>query len=152
MADKMARVAGRTSEGIAVPMKASSDGDISTTRTWKKEWIPIETNVEIRDTTGHNCPVIDVSDIPTYSLRILNRLGKPITLNFLSDVNQSNGYALLNMDATRKAVTVQPANAYIMITPEDVPLLNYIRYLRLQVTASAAPESGIFEAYMVTVR
>ena len=119
MADKMMRIAGRTSGGVAVPMKASSDGDISTTRTWKKEWIPIETNVEIRDTTGHICPVIDVSDIPTYSLRIINRLGTPITLRFLTDLNQTNGYALLNMDGTIKEVTVQSTSGYIVITPSD---------------------------------
>lgn len=152
MADKMMRIAGRTSGGVAVPMKASSDGDISTTRVWEKEWIPIETNVEIRDTTSHKCPTIDVSDIPTYSLRILNRLGTPITLNFLTDVNQTNGYPLVNMDGTRKAVTIQPTAGYIMITPEDVPLLNYIRYLKLEVIASTAPESGGFEAYMVAMR
>ena len=152
MADKMMRIAGRTSTGVAVPMKASTDGDIATTRTWKREWITIESNVEIRDQTAHKCPVIDVSNIPTFSLRILNRLGTPITLNFLTDVNQTNGYSLLNMDGTSKTVTVQPTNGYIMITPEDVPLLNYIRYLRLEVIASTAPDSGIFEAYAVTVR
>lgn len=152
MADKMMRIAGRTSGGVAVPMKASSDGDISTTRTWRKEWITIEANVEIRDTTAHMCPAIDVSNIPTFSLRILNRLGTPITLTFMTDVNQSNGYQLMNMDATYKEVTIQPTNEYTMITPEDVPLLNYIRYLRLKVTASTAPESGTFDAYMVAVR
>jgi hypothetical protein len=152
MADKMMRIAGRTSGGVAVPMLAETDGSIKTKRGWKKEWVSIEQNVEIRDTTAHKCPAIDVSDVPTFSLRILNRLGTPITLNFLTDVNQSNGYSLINMDGTKKAVTIQPSNSYIMITPEDVPLLNYIRYLRLEVTASAAPESGIFEACMVTVR
>lgn len=152
MADKMMRIAGRTSAGVAVPMLADSNGNIGTTRAWKKEWVTIEQNVEIRDTTTHNCPVIDVSNIPTFSLRILNRLGTPITLNFLSDVTQSNGYSLHNMDSTSKAVTIQPVQGYIMITPEDVPLLNYIRYLRIAVKASTAPESGIFEVAMVAMR
>lgn len=152
MADKMMRIAGRTSAGTAVPMLADSNGNIGTTRTWKKEWVTIQSDLEIRDTDEHNMPVMDVSEIPTYSLRFLNRLGVPVTISFLSDVNQSNGYALVGSDAVVKSITLQPTNRYIIITPEDFPILNYIRLLRLEVRASSAPESGAFSAYMVTVR
>lgn len=152
MADKMMRIAGRTSSGTAVPMLADASGNISTTRTWKKEWVTIQSVLEIRDTDGHNMPVMDVSEIPTYSLRFLNRLGVPVTISFLSDINQSNGYGLYGNDAVSKSITLQPTNHYIIITPEDCPILNYIRYLRLKVRASSTPSSGTFEAYMVTVR
>ena len=152
MADKMMRIAGRTSGGVAVPMKASTDGDISTTRTWKKSWQTIVSGLEIRDTNNHNLDAIDVRDIPTFSLRIINRLGVPVTINFLTDVNTSNGYALNNMDQTSKSITVSPGNGYVIVTPEDLPFLNYVQYVRLQVKASTAPESGIFEAAMVTMR
>lgn len=152
MADKMMRIAGRTPAGVAVPMKASADGDISTTRTWKKSWQQIVTALEIRDTNGHDLDAVDVRDIPTFSLRIINRLGVPVTIMFLSDVNTTNGYALHNMDQTSKSITVSPGNGYVIITPEDLPFLNYVQYVRLQVKASTAPASGIFEAYLVAVR
>ena len=152
MADKMMRVAGRTSGGVAVPMKASTDGDISTTRTWKKSWQAIVTGLEIRDTNGHVLDAVDVRDIPTFSLRIVNRLGVPVTITFLTDISTTNGYSLLNMDATDKAITVSPANAYVIVTPEDLPFLNYVQYLRLQVKASTTPASGEFGAYLVAVR
>lgn len=152
MADKMMRIAGRTSGGIAVPMKASTDGDISTTRVWKRSWQTIQTALEIRDTATHNLPAVDVRDVPTFSIRITNRLGVPVTIAFLTDVNTSNGYSLYNMDQTPKTVTVSPGNGYVIITPEDMPILNYVQYLRLQVKASSAPSSGTFEAALVTIK
>lgn len=152
MADKMMRIAGRTSTGVAVPMKASVDGDILTTRTWKKSWQTIVSDLEIRDTDSHNLDAVDVRDIPTFSLRIINRLGVPVTITFLTDVNTLNGYELYNMDQTSKSITVSPGFGYVIVTPEDLPFLNYVQYVRLQVKASAAPVSGIFEAHLVTVR
>lgn len=152
MADKMMRIAGRTSGGVAVPMKASTDGDISTTRTWKKSWQTIVSGLEIRDTDSHNLDAVDVRDIPTFSLRIINRLGVPVTVSFQTDVNTFNGYRLTNMDQTAKSITVSPGNDYVIVTPEDLPLLNYVQYVRLQVKASTAPANGVFEADLVVVR
>lgn len=152
MADKMMRIAGRTSSGTAVPMLADSNGNIGTTRAWKKEWVTIQSSLEIRDTDEHTLPVADVSEIPTYSLRFINRLGVPVTISFLTDVSQLNGYGLYGNDAVSKSFTLQPTNHYIIITPEDCPILNYIRFLRLKVKAASTPSSGTFEAHMVTVR
>ena len=152
MADKMMRIAGRTPSGTAVPMAADASGNVSVTRTWKKEWVALQTSLEIRDTNAHNIPAFDVSGIPMYSLRILNRLGVPVTITFLADVNTTNGYALTDIDMVTKAITVQPGQSYIIITPDDLPLLNYIRYLRMLVKASSTPEAGVFEAYVVTIK
>lgn len=153
MADKMMRVAGRTSGGTAVPMLADSNGNIATTRTWKREWVSITSSaMEIRDASVHDIDAVDVSGIPMFSLRILNRLGVPITIKFKTDVNTSNGYGLYKTDATAIAITVAPTQSYIMITPEDLPLLNYVKLLRMTVQASETPTSGIFEAAMVTIK
>lgn len=153
MADKMMRVAARTAEGNAVPMSADANGNIGTTRVWKKEWVKItDSAIEIRDTSAHDLPAIDVSGIPLYSLRISNRLNVPVTLSFKSDINLTNGYSLANPDATIKSITIAPSAHYIMITPEDLPMLNYIRYLRMYAKAQSAPESGTLEVYMVTIK
>ncbi len=152
MADKMIRIAGRTSGGTAVPMSADADGNIGTTRKWKKEWITLQTAMEIRDTSDHHLTAYDVSDIPVFSLRIINRLGVPVTIWLRSDVNTSNGYALIDKDGVTQRVTLAPNNSYITITPDDWPILSYIRYLRITVTAQSAPTEGTFEAYMVAMR
>ena len=93
MADKMMRIAGRTSGGTAVPMLAETDGSIATTRKWNRSWQSIQAGLEIRDTSDHTLPVVDVRDMPTFSLRIINRLGVPVTITFLTDVNTTNGYS-----------------------------------------------------------
>lgn len=152
MADKMMRIAGRTPDGVAVPMKASTDGDISTTRTWKRTWQNIQANLEIRDTEEHILPAVDVRDVPTFSIRVINRLGVPVTISFLTDINTLNGYSLNNMDQTSKNVTVSPGYGYVIITPEDMPIFNYVQYLRLKVKASSTPSTGIFEAAIVTIK
>ena len=152
MADKMMRIAARTGNGTAIPPLADNNGNIGTTRSWKKEWVTIQAELEIRDTSGHNLPVIDVDTIPMYSLRISNRLKVPVTIYFLTDINKTNGYGLNDIDQVRKSITIQPGNGYVIITPDDAPILNYIRYLRMQVVAQSAPTEGVFEAYIVTIK
>lgn len=152
MADKMMRVAGRTSGGTAVPMLADNSGNIGTTRAWKRKWVTIEENIEIRDTNGHNLTALDVRDISMVSLRILNRLGVPVTISFLTDVNTANGYGLMDADSSPKnSVTISPLNGYVILTPEDIPLLNYVQYIRISVKAQSVPESGQFSAYAVEI-
>lgn len=152
MADKMARVAGRTTGGIAVPMLADTNGNIGTTRAWKRKWVTLQSALEIRDANSHNIDALDVRDVSMVSLRILNRLGVPITIRFLTDVNTSNGYGLVDEEGVSKnSVTISPTNGYVIFTPEDIPLLNYVQYIRLQVQAQTAPTSGTFEAAAVEI-
>lgn len=157
MADKMMRIAGRTSGGVAKPFLVDNNGNVGTTRTWEKTWVTIQENVEIRDTSEHNLTAFDSSGVPMLSLRILNRLkdsdnnGVPVTVRFLTDVNTINGYGLVDTDAASKSITIQPTNNYVIITPEDMPLLNYVRYIILSVKAQSTPTSGVVSAYAVTI-
>lgn len=157
MADRMMRIAGRTSGGVAKPFLVDNNGNVGTTRTWKKTWVTIQENVEIRDTSEHNLTAFDSSGVPMLSLRILNRLkdsdnnGVPVTVRFLTDVNTSNGYGLVDTDGASKSITIQSVNDYVIITPEDMPLLNYVRYIRLSVKAQSTPTSGVVSAYAVTI-
>ena len=157
MADKMMRIAGRTSDGVAKPFLVDNNGNVGTTRTWEKTWVTIQENVEIRDTSEHNLTTFDSSGVPMLSLRILNRLkdsdnnGVPVTVRFLTDVNTSNGYGLVDTDGASKSITIQPVYDYVIITPEDMPLLNYACYIRLSVKAQSTPTSGVVSAYAVTI-
>ena len=152
MADKMMRIAGRTSGGVAVPMLAETDGSVDVKRKWKKEWVMLIADTEVRDTNAINATVLDLRDIPMCSLRVVNRLGVPVTLSFYTDVNTSNGYALNDTNGVAKTITVQHSMGYQIITPEDFPLLNYVQYLRIKAVASSAPSSGIFNIAAVTVK
>lgn len=152
MADKMMRVAGRTSGGTAVPMLADSSGNVSTVRSWKKEWVTLMRDEEIRDTDQHNATALDVRNIPMLSLRITNRLGVPVNFWLLTDVNTSNGYSLVDENMVAKSFTIQPGNSYAVITPEDLPILNYVQYLRIAAKATSTPSSGTLAIHAVTMK
>ena len=81
----------------------------------------------------------------------LIRDGIPVTVRFLTDVNTSNGYGFVDTDGANKSITIQPTNGYVVITPEELPLLNYVRYIRLSVKAQSTPTSGVVSAYAVTI-
>lgn len=151
MSDKMMRIAARKPNATATPVSADTDGRIITNRTWKKVWETIETGVELRSTTAHECPAVDLRDVPLFSLRFINRLDVPVTLYFKTDVNTSNGYGLVNKNAEPLSITLQPTTPYIMVTFNDLPELQYMQYLRITVKAYETPTSGTFEAYIVKV-
>lgn len=151
MADKMMRVASRKPNGTAAPVSADANGRVIVNRSWQKVWETIDEGMEIRDTSEHDCTAVDLRDVPMFSLRILNRLGVPVTISFKTDVNTLNGYSLANKDAQTMSITVQSTGSYVVITPDDLPELRYLQYLRMVVSASSAPESGAFSAYIVKV-
>lgn len=151
MSDKMMRIAARKPNATATPVSADSDGRVITNRTWKKVWETIEEGVELRDVSGYDLPAIDVRDVPLYSLRFLNRLGKPVTVALKTDVNTTNGYGLCDKDGQDIYITIQPNNGYTMVTFNDFPELQWVQYLRMRVRAIEAPTSGVFSAYIVKV-
>ena len=152
MADKMMRIAGRTSGGTAVPMLADANGNIATTRTWKKEWVSLLAATAVTDANAHDVTAYDVSGIPMFSLRVCNRTGVDVTLSFKTDVNTSNGYTLCDADQADYAITIASSSRYTIITPEDLPILNYIKYLRIVYKAASTPSSGTLEINMVTIK
>lgn len=148
MSDKMIRMAARKPNGTATPVSTDADGRIITNRTWKKTWTSL-TALEIRDTDAHDFTAVDLRDVPICSLRFQNELGVPVTVYFKTDVNTSNGYALVNKDGQSISITLQPIHDYEIITPEDLPILKYIQYLRIRVVASSAPSSGALSCAVV---
>lgn len=149
MADKMMRIAGRTPNGNAGAVSMDDNNRIFTNRLWKKEFVTISEGNEIRDTSAYDLGVVDVRDIPIFSLRFLNRLSVPVTITFKTDHNISNGYKLVDKDGQYISLTIQPTPNYVIVTFNDLPELQYMQYLRMSVSAASAPKSGSFAAYMV---
>lgn len=142
MADKMMRIAGRTSGGTAVPMLAGSDGSISTTRKWNVVQTEIF-NENISDTENHTMTVVDVSEYPIVSLRITNRTGVPVTIIPKMDLNSGNNYDLIGSDGSSLGIVIPHSANYCIITPNDAPWLNYLHYLKLRVIAAKTPTAQI---------
>lgn len=142
MADKMMRIAGRTTGGTAVPMLADSNGNIGTVRKWSTDIIELF-NGSVSTTDAQRTTNIDLSEYPIVSIRITNRTGVPITLTPLVDLyNNNNGYELLDASGGSLSVTIPKTSNFVMLTPHDTPWLNYIKYLRLKFMASETPTAS----------
>lgn len=151
MSGSLMKVGVKSPSNTVVPVNEDVYGRVITNRSWKKVWETIEEGVEIRDTSEHTFPYVDVRDVPLYSLRFTNRLGVPITVELLTDVNTLNEYSLVDKNAQQITFTIQPTSSYTIITFNDIPELQYVQYLRFKVKASSAPESGTLSAYIVKV-
>lgn len=140
MADKMMRIAGRTSGGTAVPMLAGSDGSISTVRKWNIVQTVIFSE-NISDTAEHKISAVDVSTYPIVSLRVTNRTGVPVTIIPRMDLNSGNDYELIGADGSSLGIVIPHSANYCIITPNDAPWLNYLHYLKLTVIATTTPSA-----------
>lgn len=151
MADKMMRIAGRTSGGIAVPMKADTDGNINTVRNWKTDIITLYSG-SVPNTDSIRTTNTDLSEYPIISLRVTNRTGVSIILTPLVDLyNNNNGYELRDKDGGSLSVEIPYTSHFVVLTPSDTPWLNYVKYLRMKFSASATPtaETPTVEIYAV---
>lgn len=123
----------------------SLGGDIPVKHVWETEYIYALEDYELRDANTHEVPesqAVDVSGYGIISLRIINTLDVPVTLGFYTDHHLTRTRYMADAEGIPIAVEIQP-NTYIqMITPDDIPQLNYIRYLRVYLKANTAPTSG----------
>lgn len=140
MADKMMRIAGRTSGGTAAAVKTDSDGRIDTIKSWGISKLTLYSGA-LSDTTAITTTNTDVSEYPLVSLRITNRTGVPVTITPLTDIVTSSGWKLVDVDGSPLTIELAPTSNYIVITPTDAPWLNYIKNLRLSVQATATPSA-----------
>ena len=139
MADKMMRIAGRTSEGTAVAMSADTNGNIGTTRKWGVDVVTLFSS-DVTTTEEQRTTNIDLSEYPIVSLRITNRTGVSISVTPLVDLfDNSNGYELKDASGGSLSISVPNSGSYLMLTPNDAPWLNYLKYLRLKFSATETP-------------
>lgn len=149
MADKMMRIAGRTSGGVAKALHVSTDGEPVVERKWGMTDTQVFSS-EIRDTNWHSTvggTTLDISSYPINSLRIRNTTEKAVTIRFLNDLNASNETYLNHNGSNVDIELVGTNNTYQVFTPQDIPVLNYLHYLKFQVKCTETPTSGSVVVY-----
>ena len=152
MADVL-KVGVKGEDGLVKAVASDNDGHIQTGKMWKtKVFTP--TNLwrkEIRDTT----PIqesIDVSEYGLISLRIRNRTDKPITIAFQLDTEANSSSGLRDYNGNKIEIVIPPNGPWLLYTPDQIPLLNYVNLLNLYVYASEAPTTGAFYLQAVAKR
>lgn len=148
MADKMMRIAARTSGGTAKPVLAGSDGEIVINRPWKTEIITLFDSV-LTTTDRSRVTDYDLSKYPIVSLRVQNDTGVPVTIEMLDDTAVTGRFDLDSTGAYEIKTFPNSAQIYY-ITPTDMPLLSCIYKFRAFVKATETPNgTGSFKIYAV---
>lgn len=147
--DKMMKIAGKTSGSVAKGIRVDNDGKllVISEHEWTQTALVCLDTREIRDT---NVVVAkptnnDVSKFAYISFRIVNSLDASVSIQFYDDWHVTGGSVLKDMNGNAIEVTI-PAKTdsthYIVVTPDDLPILNLLHYLTLRVKANSAPTSG----------
>ena len=147
--DKMMKIAGKTSGAVAKGIRVDSDGKliVISEHEWTQTELVCLNASEIRDT---NVVVAkptnnDVSRFAYISLRIVNSLDASVSIQVYDDWHVTGGSVLKDINGSTIEITVpakESATQNIVVTPDDLPILNLLHYLTLRVQAKTTPTSG----------
>lgn len=140
----------------AKPLAVSEDGLAYVSRVNKMEIISIFNEVSKRDTDtisfyGEN--TIDVSDWTSCCILLSNKLDVDASLRLFSQTSKSSSQYLKNVNGEAIAIPLPHiTTGEIIITPDDFPILNYLRYFKGGIYFSTAPSSGTFSLSLIRKR
>jgi hypothetical protein len=138
----MLKVAGNNENGSPRAFLTDDAGRTVTVRKWTADEIAAVENLQIRTTDASWSNRVDVSGFSTISLRVSNAHDQPVSLIFGMDVGEDNTVYLKNYGGTNLGFTI-PANSGVrMITPEEFPFLQYLKYVKVRCSCGTAPTSG----------
>jgi hypothetical protein len=156
MSEKMMKVCGKNPDGNATALRMDEDGNVKIKRVWETEVQEVVTlTVNAESKTGGNGEYVavnrgidaDVSEWGMVSLRVRNALSVSVTIYIVSDLLTDrlllSSKILKNSDGNNISFTI-PANSDTIITPDDVPVLNYMSMFsfRVQAPSTASVDEG----------
>ena len=153
----MMKVAGKTSSNTAKGVSVSNDGEVLSVRHFADiaPTVIVVSDTEIRDTNRHVTTDVecDLYKYPINSIIFHTTLDAEIDVLVLDGGRLANENYLYNLDGSRVGFTI-PKNtenvtkAYI-ITSEDIPELDYLKFLKLNYAAKTTPTSGSIKVEVI---
>jgi len=147
--DKMMKIAGKTSGSVAKGIQVDNNGKliVISKREWEQTALTILDNDQIRDTNSKAVKPTsnDVSSFAYISFRIVNSLDADVSIQFYDDWHATGGSILQDINGNSIEIAVPAkvsATRNIVVTPDDLPILNLLHYLTLRVQAKTTPTSG----------
>ena len=147
------KMGGKAPDGTAKAVSVDAGGNVNVTRQWGADVFTVLPATQIRDTNAIStiANAVDVSGYGFVSLRFCNSLGVPVTVMFYGDMNEASDMWMTRPDKSYLSVTI-PATDFTILTPEDIPELNYLRYIKLRIAAKEAPTQGSLIVQVVAKR
>lgn len=143
-------IGGKTPSSTVAGVAVDADGKLVTKKAWTNDVILAYEMTELPTTTDTiRPPAVDVSDCGAFSLRVENTTDAEYSIGFYSDTT-TNGVSLKKADdGTSWGIRI-PANLrFIAITPDDMPIMQWIRDARLYILPRSVPTSGTLRVWIV---
>lgn len=152
---KVLKVAGKDPNGAVKAIAVDADGKEKVTRHWDSTVHALVDQGQIREdspviSTASNA--LDLSEYGFVSLRVSNSHDADVTVMLLQDAAPSGDSWMRRLDGSFITFSI-PANSLMtIITPDDIPELNYIKYLKLRISAKTTPTQGSITVRAITKR
>ena len=130
-----------TAVGIAV----NADGKIEAVRHNEQELVSVLSGIEKRDTATisfYQSDAVDLTEWTSCCLLVSNTLDADATLRLYSQSNKSSSAYLKDVDGGTYTITIPHTSGEIIITPDDFPILSYLRYFSGGLYFADTPTSG----------
>lgn len=142
MSGKMIKVGGKTSGGMARAFGVSEKGEALVKRVWENALVRVFAN-DIDGTTPQQTTVFDAREFGFISLRVENQTESALTFTLYADRREDDPTYLKDINGDDIKFTI-PAKSVVIVTPDDVPALSYLQYVRLRFVADTVPASAAY--------
>ena len=149
-------IGAKSSNNTVVGVAADASGNLTTKKVWNND---VELIYEMSSTPSGTSTIwvdpVDLSDCGAVSLRISNGMDVNFTLYFGSDIpndGTAGHYALKDIEGTDHTLTIPASTNRIVLTPDDVPLLQWINTLNLAIKPASTPSTGAVKIWLVRKR
>ena len=128
----------KITDGTASPISCDATGAVIQQRKFTTTVTKV-LDLVIADTATHKTTAVDLSGAGLVSIRLDNRSRKALTIYFLGDDNDHGNSGLRDLSGDLFTVNIPAGANYYIITPNDVPFLNYLARIRMSVAALETP-------------
>lgn len=148
-------IGGKSPSETVVGFSADANGNLITKKKWDNN---IELIYEMDSTPSGTSTIwltpVDISDCGAVSIRISNTLDVDVKLYIASDLPDDGTahYALKDINGDDYLLTIPANKSRIVISPDDVPVLQWLNSLNLAVKPSSTPTTGIVKIWLARKR
>ena len=144
---------GKNPSNNATPIKVTANGELKTMHIWEGKWNTLLSE-SLRNTTAIVLPetALDISDYAIASLRIRSSLDASVTLTLMTDAPNSSGRWACDANGSAITISVPVTNNVMIITADDLPVLNHLKTIQLRVKADDVPTTGTLTVWAYTKR
>lgn len=133
------KFAGRTDNNTVKGVSVSNDGYIRTERVWDIKYTEVF-NARLTTTDEVYATQYDASNSGMIALEVYNFSGVDISIRVGSPIQvHNNDVKNYDVNGALTAITIPSTSTRCIITPEDMPVLNYCKYLNICISALSSP-------------